>query len=113
MVARSGVRIGTGRVPPGRRLRSGTVDGLAHRDGHPCHPCGSALHRGDPGRCRGRGGHRRWLHASEPNATTLSTVNTMISGVLFGVAYVLTGELALPIGLHLAWDFVQGFGLGR
>jgi membrane protease YdiL (CAAX protease family) len=54
-----------------------------------------------------------WLHASEPNATTVSTVNTMIFGVLFGVAYVLTGELALPIGLHFAWDFVQGFGLGR
>jgi uncharacterized protein len=54
-----------------------------------------------------------WLHASEPNATVLSMVNTMIFGVLFGVAYALTGELALPIGLHFAWDFVQGFGLGR
>jgi hypothetical protein len=53
-----------------------------------------------------------WLHSSEANATTLSTINTMIFGVLFGVAYALTGELALPIGLHFAWDFVQGFGLG-
>jgi membrane protease YdiL (CAAX protease family) len=53
-----------------------------------------------------------WLHSSEANATMLSTINTMIFGVLFGVAYVLTGELALPIGLHFAWDFVQGFGLG-
>ena len=53
-----------------------------------------------------------WLHSSEANATTLSTINTMIFGVLFGVAYALTGELALPIGLHIAWDFVQGFGLG-
>ena len=24
----------------------------------------------------------------------------------------LTGELALPIGLHFAWDFVQGFVFG-
>jgi uncharacterized protein len=54
-----------------------------------------------------------WLHSSEANATTLSIVNTMIFGVVFGAAYVLTGELALPIGLHFAWDFVQAFGLGR
>jgi membrane protease YdiL (CAAX protease family) len=54
-----------------------------------------------------------WLHVSNADATMLSTVNTMIFGVLFGAAYALTGELALPIGLHFAWDFVQAFGLGR
>ena len=52
-------------------------------------------------------------HVSSANATMLSTVNTMIFGVVFGAAYALTGELALPIGLHFAWDFVQAFGLGR
>jgi membrane protease YdiL (CAAX protease family) len=52
-------------------------------------------------------------HSNNPNATTVSTINTMIFGILFGVAYALTGELALPIGLHFAWDFAQGFGLGR
>jgi uncharacterized protein len=52
-------------------------------------------------------------HANNPDATTVSTVNTMIFGVLFGAAYVLTGELALALGLHFAWDFVQGFGFGR
>ena len=52
-------------------------------------------------------------HASNPGATTVSTVNTMVFGVLFGVAYVLTGELALALGLHFAWDFGQGFGFGR
>ena len=54
-----------------------------------------------------------WLHASNPNATVLGVVNVAIFGVLFGVAYVLTGELALPLGLHFAWDFTQGFGFGR
>jgi membrane protease YdiL (CAAX protease family) len=53
-----------------------------------------------------------WLHVSETNATMFSTINTMLFGVMFGVAYGLTGELALPIGLHFAWDFVQAFGLG-
>jgi hypothetical protein len=32
--------------------------------------------------------------------------------LLFGTGYVLTGELALPIGLHFGWDFVQGFVFG-
>ncbi|HET6936989.1 MAG TPA: CPBP family intramembrane glutamic endopeptidase [Nocardioides sp.] len=51
-------------------------------------------------------------HVSNPGATWLSTVNTVLFGLLFGTAYLLTGELALPIGLHLAWDFLQGFGFG-
>jgi len=54
-----------------------------------------------------------WLHATNENATALSVVNIAIFGVLFGTAYVLTGELALPLGLHFAWDFTQGFGFGR
>ena len=36
----------------------------------------------------------------------------MIFGLLFGTAYVLTGELALPIGLHFAWDYIQAFVFG-
>ena len=27
---------------------------------------------------------------------------------MFGLGFVLTGELALPIGLHLTWNLVQG-----
>jgi uncharacterized protein len=52
-------------------------------------------------------------HADNANATILSIVNIMIFGVVFGAAYALTGQLGLPIGLHFAWDFIQGFGLGR
>jgi uncharacterized protein len=51
-------------------------------------------------------------HFDNPNATTLSTLNTVLSAVLFGTAYVLTGELALPLGLHFAWDFTQAFVFG-
>lgn len=51
-------------------------------------------------------------HVTNPGATWLSTSNTVIFGVLFGTAYVLTGELAFPIGLHLAWDYIQGFVFG-
>jgi CAAX protease family protein len=51
-------------------------------------------------------------HSDNPNATTLSTINIVVFAILFGAGYVLTGELALPIGLHFAWDFIQGFVFG-
>ena len=48
------------------------------------------------------------LHGANPNATLLSTVNLVAAGLFLGLGYVLTGELAIPIGLHIAWNFVQG-----
>jgi uncharacterized protein len=51
-------------------------------------------------------------HVTNPGATWLSTANTVAFGVLCGTTFLLTGELALPIGLHLAWNYVQGFVFG-
>lgn len=51
-------------------------------------------------------------HLRNSDHTWLSTLNTMLVGVPLAVAYLRTRALWLPVGIHLAWNYVQGCGLG-
>lgn len=49
------------------------------------------------------------LHLLNPGATLLAGVAIIIeAGVMLAAAYVVTRRLWLPIGIHFAWNFVQG-----
>ena len=48
-------------------------------------------------------------HLANPDATLWSSAAIALeAGVMLGLAYVATGRLWLPIGLHIAWNYVQG-----
>ncbi|MGE5486335.1 MAG: lysostaphin resistance A-like protein [bacterium] len=46
------------------------------------------------------------LHAGNANVTPLALANTALWGLVFGVAFWRSGDLWLPIGLHLGWNWV-------
>lgn len=52
------------------------------------------------------------VHAANPNATAVSTALVVGYGAYLAVGYLLTGDLALPVGFHAAWNYVQAFVYG-
>jgi membrane protease YdiL (CAAX protease family) len=48
------------------------------------------------------------LHLSNPSASALGTLNIFLAGMMLGAGYVLTGQLAIPVGLHVTWNLFQG-----
>lgn len=55
-----------------------------------------------------------WMHISNDNATWWSSMAISIeAGLLLAAAYKWSGTLWVPIGIHWAWNYVQGnvFGL--
>jgi len=52
------------------------------------------------------------IHLTNPNSGMASTVGIFFIGIFFGLGYIGTGRLAIPIGLHMAWNFFQGVVYG-
>lgn len=53
-----------------------------------------------------------FAHGNNANATLVSSLDLSLIGLLLGLGFILTGELAIPIGLHIAWNFMQGYVFG-
>lgn len=47
------------------------------------------------------------LHGSNPSASTLGIATITLAGVLLGLGYAATGQIALPIGLHVTWNLTH------
>lgn len=47
------------------------------------------------------------FHVLNPNSSWLSTLNLALGGIMLGLPMILTGRLALGIGLHITWNFAQ------
>jgi Predicted protease of the Abi (CAAX) family len=52
------------------------------------------------------------MHMLNANLTLLAYINLFLAGILLGTAYIVTKSLWLPIGLHFAWNFMQGPVMG-
>lgn len=47
-------------------------------------------------------------HAANPNASYTAVFNILLAGVMLAIPFIITGRLALSIGLHFSWNFFQG-----
>jgi len=52
------------------------------------------------------------MHFRNPNASVISTANTVLAGLWFSLAYLKTRDLWFVWGLHLMWNWMQGSFFG-
>ncbi|MFA6456516.1 MAG: type II CAAX endopeptidase family protein [Bacteroidota bacterium] len=48
-------------------------------------------------------------HSQNPNVSLFGLINVGLAGIWLSFAYLKTKALWLPIGLHISWNFFQGF----
>ncbi|HEU5138445.1 MAG TPA: type II CAAX endopeptidase family protein [Bacillales bacterium] len=49
-----------------------------------------------------------FAHLGNPNASVVALANIFIVGLLFAFMYIKTGNLWMPIGFHISWNYFQG-----
>jgi membrane protease YdiL (CAAX protease family) len=52
------------------------------------------------------------LHAVNDNATVMSTLGLFINALLFTAGVLATGRLSMSIGMHIAWNLLEGAVFG-
>ncbi|MEP7213706.1 MAG: type II CAAX endopeptidase family protein [Acidobacteriota bacterium] len=52
------------------------------------------------------------VHLGNPAVSSISTADTVVAGILFGIAYLKTRDLWFPFGIHLMWNWMQGSVFG-
>jgi membrane protease YdiL (CAAX protease family) len=50
-----------------------------------------------------------YAHSRNPNVSLFGLINVGLAGLWLSIAYFKTNTLWLPIGLHISWNFFQGF----
>jgi hypothetical protein len=50
-----------------------------------------------------------FAHFFNPNFSWFGFANIVLAGVLLSLAYIQTKSLWLPIGIHIGWNFTQGY----
>jgi membrane protease YdiL (CAAX protease family) len=53
-----------------------------------------------------------FLHMGNPSVSAGAITLLALAGVFLGLGYVLTGNLGLSIGIHIAWNFAEGIFFG-
>jgi len=51
-------------------------------------------------------------HLNNPGMTRMGSINIGLASILLGLAWIRTESLALPIGIHLGWNWAEGSLLG-
>lgn len=52
------------------------------------------------------------MHLMNPNATLISAGGIFFAGLFFSLGYLRTGQLWLPIGMHVGWNLFEGSVFG-